>query len=110
MSLSKAPTFSTQLQEIAAIAKALAHPARLAILDFLAKEKNCISGEIVNQLPLSRSTVSQHLKELQKVGFIKSKSEGVTVCYCIDNERLELAKSYLNTFLSNAKQDLNCNC
>ena len=110
MSYSKAPKFTLSLQELASIAKALGHPARLAILQLLAKEKNCISGDIVSQLPLSRTTVSQHLKELKKVGLIKSKTEGVTVCYCIDNEQLEKANLQLTSFLVNAHQNLNCDC
>lgn len=110
MSYSKAPAFDTSLQELAKIAKALSHPARLAILQHLAKAKTCISGDIVNELPLSRTTVSQHLKELLKLGLIKSKTVGVTVSYCIDNEQLEAAGLQLASFLINTRQDLACDC
>ncbi|MGB0521476.1 MAG: ArsR/SmtB family transcription factor [Flammeovirgaceae bacterium] len=110
MSQSKAPEFEATLQEVAKIAKVLAHPARLAILQHLAKAKTCISGDIVNELPLSRTTVSQHLKELRKLGLIKSKVEGVTVSYCIDNEKLDEANQLLTSFLLNTRQEIFCDC
>jgi len=110
MSKSKALEFETSLQELAKIAKALAHPARLAILQHLAKAKTCISGDIVEELPLSRTTVAQHLKELKKLGLIKSKIEGVTVCYCIDNQKLENAGILLGKFMQSTQQDLQCEC
>jgi len=66
----KAEVFDTELQELACFAKVISHPARLAILKYLAETKTCISGDISDQLPLSRTTVSQHLKELREIGLI----------------------------------------
>ncbi|MBA4056342.1 MAG: transcriptional regulator [Marivirga sp.] len=66
--------------------KALGHPARIAILQFLASRKACVCGDIVDELPLSQSTVSQHLKELKNAGLIKGDIDGPSVCYCIDEK------------------------
>ncbi|MFK7900879.1 MAG: ArsR/SmtB family transcription factor [Cyclobacteriaceae bacterium] len=79
-------SFTADQLEFAQLAKALAHPARIAIIDYLIKQKNCVCGDIVGQLPLAQSTVSQHLKELKKVGLIKGEVEGVKVCYCLNIE------------------------
>jgi ArsR family transcriptional regulator len=84
MASSKTDTFSTDEQALAAFAKALAHPARIAILKELAKRNSCVCGEIVEVLPLAQSTVSQHLKELKEAGLIKGTVEGVKSCYCIN--------------------------
>jgi DNA-binding transcriptional ArsR family regulator len=84
MGLSKTEEFTKAQNDVAALAKALGHPARIAILQFLATQKSCVCGDIVEELPLSQSTVSQHLKELKKVGLIKGDIEGPSVCYCID--------------------------
>ncbi len=84
--------------------KALGHPARIAILEVLVKKQACICGDIVEELPLSQSTVSQHLKELKDVGLIKGDIEGTKVCYCIDEKEWEVAKTYITTlFRSNVK-------
>ena len=96
MGATKAEEFSLKDNRIARYAKALAHPARIAILKFLAKQQFCICGDIVDELPLSQSTVSQHLKELKKVGLIKGDIEGVKVCYCIDEKEWDIAKNLLN--------------
>ncbi|MCU0420733.1 MAG: metalloregulator ArsR/SmtB family transcription factor [Cyclobacteriaceae bacterium] len=95
MGLSKTESFTREQNEIAWLAKALGHPARIAILQFLAQQKTCVCGDIVDQLPLSQSTVSQHLKELKKVGLIKGDIEGPAVCYCIDARALQRAKRLL---------------
>lgn len=86
MGLTKTEEFTKTQNELAAMAKALGHPARIAILQFLIKSKSCVCGDIVDELPLSQSTVSQHLKELKKVGIIKGDIEGPSVCYCIDEK------------------------
>lgn len=96
MGLSKTEEFTTSQNEIAALAKALGHPARIAILQFLAEQKSCVCGDIVNELPLSQSTVSQHLKELKKVGLIKGDIEGPSVCYCIDAKALANARKMID--------------
>lgn len=92
MGLTKTEEFTKSQNEIAAITKALGHPARIAIIQFLIQSKSCICGDIVDELPLSQSTVSQHLKELKKVGLIKGNIEGPSVCYCIDEKVWNKAK------------------
>ena len=92
MGLSKTEEFTKTQNDIAAFAKALAHPARIAILKHLVKTKSCVCGDIVDELPLSQSTVSQHLKELKEAGLIKGNINGASVCYCIDETNWEKAK------------------
>lgn len=91
MGLSKTEEFTVKENKIAAYAKALSHPARVAILQLLIKKQACICGDIVDELPLSQSTVSQHLKELKAAGLIKGEIEGKKVCYCIDEKEWEMA-------------------
>ena len=86
MGLTKTEGFTKSQLDIADIAKALGHPARIAILQFLARQKSCQCGDIVDELPLSQSTVSQHLKALKEVGLIKGTIDGPSVCYCIDEK------------------------
>lgn len=95
MGATKADEFSVKDNRVAKYAKALAHPARVAILNMLAKRQACVCGDIVDELPLSQSTISQHLKELKTSGLIKGDVEGVKVCYCIDSKEWEFAKSML---------------
>jgi ArsR family transcriptional regulator len=78
------PSFEPQLVQLAEVARALAHPGRLRILQILARQKTCICGDIVQQLPFSQSTVSQHLKELKRVGLITGEISGPRTCYCLD--------------------------
>jgi len=96
MGTSKTEEFTVKENKVAKYAKALAHPARVAILNLLIKKKTCIFGDIVDELPLSQSTVSQHLKELKEAGLIKGDIEGAKVCYCIDEKEWDNAKNYLN--------------
>jgi len=84
MGLSKTEEYTKAQNELALLTKALGHPARIAILQFLIKRKACVCGDIVDELPLSQSTVSQHLRELKNAGLIKGDIEGPSVCYCID--------------------------
>jgi DNA-binding transcriptional ArsR family regulator len=86
MGLTKTEEFTKVQNDLASIAKALGHPARIAIIQFLIKSKSCVCSDIVDELPLAQSTVSQHLKELKKVGLIKGDIEGPNVCYCIDQK------------------------
>ena len=81
--MNKTEVFRTELQELAKFTKAISHPARLAILQFLAETKTCISGDISDYLPLSRSTVSQHLKDLKELGLIHGEIDGLKVNYCL---------------------------
>lgn len=100
MGITKAESFSARENKLAQYAKALAHPARIAILQLLLKKQSCICGDIVEELPLSQSTVSQHLKELKESGLITGEIEGVKMCYCIDEKEWEKAKQYLNSLLN----------
>lgn len=100
MATTKFNEFKTEEKRIAQFCKALAHPARVAIVNFLIKEKECICREVVDELPLSQSTVSQHLKELKNAGLIKGEIDGPRVCYCIDSEKWTEAKKYMHIFFS----------
>ncbi|MFM7023672.1 MAG: ArsR/SmtB family transcription factor [Flavobacteriales bacterium] len=100
MGLAKTEEFTVKDNKIAKYAKALSHPARVAILQLLIKKQSCICGDIVDELPLSQSTVSQHLKELKEAGLIKGDIDGVKVCYCIDEKEWQKAKTYLHDFFS----------
>jgi len=84
MGASKTEHFTGRQNELAILMKALAHPARVAIIDYLLSVDTCICGDIVNVLPLAQPTVSQHLKELKNVGLIKGNIEGNAICYCIN--------------------------
>jgi DNA-binding transcriptional ArsR family regulator len=86
MAVSKKNIFSKRDQKLADYAKALSHPARVVIVKFLAKKDVCICGEIVDELPLAQSTVSQHLRELKRANIIKGEIEGPKVCYCLNPE------------------------
>lgn len=86
MAIHKKEEFTKKEQDLALFAKAISHPARIAILKVLAQRNECICGEIVEVLPLAQSTVSQHLKELQKAGLIKGTIDGPRSCYCINWE------------------------
>ena len=100
MGATKADDFRVKDNRIARYAKALSHPARVAILNLLIAKQTCICGDIVEELPLSQSTVSQHLKELKEAGLIKGDIEGAKVCYCIDEKEWKLAQHYLNDLFS----------
>jgi ArsR family transcriptional regulator len=103
MGTSKKEKFSTDQNRLADLARALAHPARIAILEFLAKQDACICGDIVEELPLSQATVSQHLAELKKAGLIKGDIEGPKVCYCINRKEWLEAKQILVQFMTDTK-------
>ena len=100
MGVTKTQIFTEQQNHIAAIAKVLGHPARIAILEFLIKLKSCVCGDLVKEIGLAQPTISQHLKELKKVGIIKGTIEGTSVCYCIDDENWEQIKNLLSKFLN----------
>ena len=99
MGASKTEAYSNKELTLAKYAKALSHPARVAILNVLLKKQSCICGDIVDELPLSQSTVSQHLKELKEAGLIKGDIDGVSVCYCIDEKEWKKASVLLNSFM-----------
>ena len=89
MASHKKDEFSSKEQELATFAKAMSHPARIAILKALAQKNECICGELVDLLPLAQSTVSQHLKELKNAGLIKGETDGPRSCYCINWKAFE---------------------
>ena len=107
MGMTKSEEFSIKENRLAKYAKALAHPARIAILKLLAGRQTCVCGDIVDELPLSQSTVSQHLKELKEAGLIKGEIEGAKVCYCIDEKEWKAAQAWLNQ-LFNAYKGPGC--
>ena len=84
MGLSKSDFFSEEQNELAAMLKALGHPARVAIMQFLVKQSSCICGDIVDVIPLAQPTISQHLKELKSAGIIQGTVEGKSICYCLN--------------------------
>jgi DNA-binding transcriptional ArsR family regulator len=105
MALAKTEEFTKTDTWLADIAKALSHPARIRILKILTEMNVCMCGDIVELLPLSQSTVSQHLKGLKRVGLIQGEIEGPKVCYCVNNQTLQKAKKELDKLFS-----LVCNC
>lgn len=86
MGASKTELFPKRYTDMANMAKALAHPARIAILEELIKKGECVTGDIVTELPLSQSTVSQHLKAMKEAGIIKGSVDGIYRCYCVDTK------------------------
>ena len=110
MAYSKTELFSTEFQKRSELFKALGHPARLAILKYLADTKTCITGDIADELPLSRTTVNQHLKELKDAGLITGTTEGVKTCYCLNLEKIRELKEMSDTFLNEINIQVNFNC
>jgi len=109
MGASKTEHFTNKQNEIATLAKALGHPARIAILEYLTTVDTCICGDIVNELPLAQPTVSQHLKELKNAGIIKGSIEGTAICYCIDESVLEKLQLYFEGVANSLnKKKKNC--
>jgi DNA-binding transcriptional ArsR family regulator len=104
MGATKTEHFTDTQNKIANIAKALGHPARIAIIEYLMKVNECICGDIVNELPLAQPTVSQHLKELKNAGLIKGNIEGNAICYCIDETTFEILKNYFSNVISVTKE------
>lgn len=100
MGRSKKQAFTNQQNRLADLARALGHPARIAILEYLARSNACMCGDIVEVLPLSQSTVSQHLRELKAAGLIRGEIEGTKVCYCIDAGALEQARKLMDKFFT----------
>jgi ArsR family transcriptional regulator, arsenate/arsenite/antimonite-responsive transcriptional repressor len=103
MGKTKDELFSAEQNRLADLFRAVAHPARIAILEYLLQVQGCVCGDIVHAIPLSQSTVSQHLSELKKVGLIKGEVEGVRVCYCIDQKAWTEVKTMLDGFMAKAK-------
>jgi ArsR family transcriptional regulator len=96
MGASKSASFSEKHNELANQFKALSHPARIAIVEYLLSVDSCICGDIVNELPLAQPTISQHLKELKNANIIKGSIEGTAICYCINSETMVKIESYFS--------------
>ena len=108
MGATKTDHFTDKQNQIAIIAKALGHPARIAIIEYLLKVNECICGDIVNELPLAQPTISQHLKELKNAGLIKGNIEGTSVCYCIDEKAFALLNGYFSNIITIVTQQKCC--
>ena len=100
MAFHKREHFTEAEQQLAAVAKALGHPARVAIVRLLAQRRACVCGELVLELPLSQSTVSQHLKELKAAGLIQGEVDGPRVCYCLDATGWAVARQLFGDLLA----------
>ncbi len=111
MAINKKEEFAADILQLSEFAKALSHPARIAILQTLAEKQTCICGEIVEVLPLAQATVSQHLKELKAAGLIIGEVEGKKSCYCINWEALERLGGNLQNLFKNLSTYKDCkNC
>jgi DNA-binding transcriptional ArsR family regulator len=110
MVFAKKELFEENLQICAAYFNVLSHPARLKILKYLSECKTCISGDISDELPLSRTTVNQHLAELNKLGLIKGHFEGVRKNYCLDAAKVEEMKKTIELCLSDIKVNNDFQC
>lgn len=108
MGATKTEHFTNPQNTMATLAKALGHPARIAIIEYLLKVDSCICGDIVNELPLAQPTVSQHLKELKNAGLIKGEVEGNAVCYCIDEKAIGKLQDYFSRIISQLEKKNNC--
>lgn len=102
--------YSLKAEQIARFAKALAHPARIQILQFLARQQECYFGDIHDELPIAKATVSQHLKELKDAGLIQGTIEAPKVRYCINRDNWQFARELFNDFFSKEIKDGNCCC
>jgi predicted transcriptional regulator len=110
MQNNKSDEFRAEQQELALMAKLLAHPARIAIIQILADKKEIRTGNISDFLPLSRTTVSQHLKELKDMGIIKGTIDGLKIHYCLDMIKLDSMKKAFNKFFDSSITSFFCNC
>lgn len=110
MTNNKSDEFSARQQEIADIARLLSHPARLAIIELIAEKKEIRTGNISDYLPLSRTTVSQHLEELRKMGVICGSTDGLKIHYCLDQKKLKRMQEMLTDFFNGTMSDFTCVC
>ncbi len=103
MGLSKAILFSDEQNRLATLAKVFAHPARIAIVEYLFKNQTCVVNTLLDELPLSQSTISQHLKEMKNAGIIKGEVEGTNICYCLNSEVMLELSDKLNQLVGEIK-------
>ena len=110
MGATKTDHFTDKQNSIAILLKAIGHPARVTILEYLNKVDTCICGDIVNELPLAQPTISQHLKELKNAGLIKGNIEGNAICYCIDEKAIKKISQYFTNFSVKLKKKKSSCC
>jgi DNA-binding transcriptional ArsR family regulator len=108
MGVTKTDLYSETENTIAILAKAFAHPARVAILNHLFKIDTCICGDLVEEIGLAQATISQHLRELKSIGLIQGNIEGTSVCYCINRSKWHETKTLMHTFLKQDQTHKNC--
>ncbi|MBB2148261.1 ArsR/SmtB family transcription factor [Pedobacter gandavensis] len=108
MGLTKSEIFTKEQNELSTLLKALAHPARIAILQRILISNTCICGDLVEELGLAQATISQHLKELKNAGIIQGTIEGVSICYCINPTTWRLLEKQLGAFLGSYKGETTC--
>ena len=108
MGITKSNLFTKEQNELAEIAKAFAHPARIAILEYLLKSNQCINSDLVEELGLAQATISQHLKELKNVGLIIGTVEGTSMCYCINNKVWQVVKERMGQLFDQYKDQGAC--
>ena len=106
MGATKTHIFSSRHNELAQIAKVMAHPARVAILEYISKQENCICTDLVDEIGLAQPTISQHLNEIKKAGLLVGTFEGKNLCYCINKARWDQVQRLLSSFFLN----INLNC
>jgi len=110
MGVTRSDLFTAAQNDMALAAKAFAHPARVAIIEYLLKSNACINGDLVNELGLAQATISQHLRELKDIGIIKGTIEGARVSYCINSERWQLIKEQFNFIFNQFNTPSEDNC
>jgi predicted transcriptional regulator len=108
MGLTKTSQFTEEQNQLANMAKALGHPARIAILQYLSTQTSCVCGSIVNEIGLAQATVSQHLKALKEAGLIQGTIEGVSTCYCVNTQKVNAVKKELSSLLASCCSDADC--
>jgi len=108
MGITKVEGFDTRVTEMADVLKALGHPARLSIMEYLAESSSCICNDIVDELPLAQPTISRHLSELKRVGLIKGSIEGKNTCYCINEESWSKVLLLIDTISNNISNQNKC--
>ena len=105
MGASKLDIYTDDINQIAVIAKVFAHPARVAILQYISNQDSCICNDIVDEIGLSQPTISQHLKVINEAGLLKGNFEGKSICYCVDIDRFQEFQELFNSYLNKTKSN-----
>ena len=105
MGTSKTHYFTENQNQMAQVAKVMAHPARIAILEYISRQEGCICNDLVDEIGLAQATISQHLNEIKKIGLLKGTFEGKNLCYCINKDRWSELQLQFSTFFSNIHQN-----